>query len=65
MNDRHIIPLPGCTPAPLAAYLKALGILRILSGQFPESQPRGCWQGNTFTLVSNCGKDAIVDFFLE
>lgn len=57
--------LQGCTPVPLAAYLKALGILRILSGQFPESQSRGFWRGNIFTLVANCGESAIVDFFLN
>lgn len=57
-------PLLGCTPTPLAAYLKALGILRVLSQQCPEAHAKGFWQGNTFTLVSSYDEAALVDFFL-
>ncbi|MDR1282294.1 MAG: type I-U CRISPR-associated protein Csx17 [Opitutaceae bacterium] len=64
--------LSGCTPTPLANYLKALGIFRILSEQRSSSPPpRACWQGNTFVLTptgtttSPTTADALVDFFLN
>ena len=56
--------LPGCAPVPLAAYLKALGILRILSQQCPDAQIRGYWSANTFHLISSLDRDAILNFFL-
>jgi CRISPR-associated protein Csx17 len=58
------IPLPGCTPTPLAAYLKALGLFRILAQQQPDSCPRAHWQGNTFVLSSSLDRDALRDFIL-
>lgn len=61
----HTIPLPGCTPTPLAAYLKALGLFRILSVQRPDAAPRACWQGNTFVLTSTLDRDALRNFFLH
>jgi CRISPR-associated protein Csx17 len=60
----HTIPLQGCSPAPLAAYLKALGILRVLSQQCPDAQAKGFWQGNAFTLVSTYDREALLNFFL-
>jgi len=33
------IPLPGCAPTPLAHYLKALGVLRLLAEQLPSELP--------------------------
>lgn len=59
------LPLAGCTPTPLAAYLKALGIFRVFSTQCPESTPRAYWQGNTFVLSSTLDRDAITAFFLN
>lgn len=59
----HTIPLPGCSPTPLAAYLKALGLFRVLSQQRPDASPRAYWQGNTFVLVSALDRDALRDFF--
>ncbi len=61
----HTIPLPGCTPTPLAAYLKALGVFRILSQQRPDSTPRAYWQGNTFILSSALDRDALLDFLIH
>ncbi|MCX6942921.1 MAG: type I-U CRISPR-associated protein Csx17 [Verrucomicrobia bacterium] len=60
----HTIPLPGCSPTPLAAYLKALGILRVLSQQCPDAQAKGYWRGNAFTLVSTYDREALLNFFL-
>ncbi|MDO8538839.1 MAG: type I-U CRISPR-associated protein Csx17 [Opitutaceae bacterium] len=60
----HTTPLPGCSPIPLASYLKALGILRVLSQQCPDAHAQGFWQGNAFTLVSTYDREALLDFFL-
>ena len=40
----HLHELGGCAPAPLAHYLKALGILRLVSEQ-ADSSARGFWRG--------------------
>lgn len=61
----HTLPLPGCTPTPLAAYLKALGLFRVLSQQRPDTCPRAYWQGNTFVLVSTLDRDALRDFLIH
>lgn len=56
--------LNGCAPAPLAHYLKALGILRIVSEQL-DPEARGYWEGDRFVLVSRKNECAIIDFFLN
>ncbi len=61
----HTLPLPGCTPTPLAAYLKALGLFRVLSQQRPDASPRAYWQGNSFMLVSTLDGDALRDFLIH
>jgi len=61
----HTIPLAGCTPTPLAAYLKALGIFRILSQQCPEAIPRAHWEINTFVLSSALDQEALRGFLLN
>jgi CRISPR-associated protein Csx17 len=45
----HILPLPGCTAEPLINYLKALGVLRIVSEQ-ADPTARGCWRNGVFEL---------------
>ncbi|MEX2517316.1 MAG: type I-U CRISPR-associated protein Csx17 [Gammaproteobacteria bacterium] len=60
MNE---IMLPGCTPTPLANYLKALGILRLLSAKYPET--RGCWRGDLFVLLTPLDEQSVLDFFLN
>jgi CRISPR-associated protein Csx17 len=61
----HTIPLPGCSPTPLAAYLKALGFFRVLSQQRPDTTPRAYWQGNAFVLTSTLDRDELRDFLLN
>src|SRR5438093_510146 len=56
--------LTGCRPVPLASYLKALGILRLVSQQI-DSTTRGWWRGNAFMLRSALGEEALLRFFLE
>lgn len=57
------IVLDGCTPTPLASYLKALGVLRLLSSKYPET--RGLWRGDCFVLHTPLDRAGIERFFLE
>lgn len=59
----HDILLNGCNPTPLAGYLKALGVLRLLSSRYPDT--RGFWRGDCFVLRTPLDRDAITKFFLE
>lgn len=56
--------LNGCAPTPLAHYLKALGILRLVSEQ-PDPEARGWWEGERFLLATHLDEDELLDFFLE
>ena len=47
----HLHTLKGCSPAPLANYLKALGILRLV-GEQADKQARGWWEGEYFCLLT-------------
>ncbi len=58
------LPLPGCAPTPLAHYLKALGILRLVAEQ-ADAQAAGCWQREDFILRSALDAEALTTFFLE
>lgn len=64
MND---LALPGCSPTPLAHYLKALGILRLVSENAAHGDPSaaGYWQRDTFHLRTRLDRAALVDFFLN
>ena len=65
MSDvSHDLALPGCTPEPLMAYLKALGILRLISEQ-KDSAARGWWKDDIFWLRSTLDRETLVKFFLE
>jgi len=44
MTTLHLHHLVGCAPAPLARYLKALGILRLVAEQ-KDPAVRGWWPG--------------------
>ena len=60
----HQIRLAGCAPVPLAFYLKALGILRLVAEQKDHSA-KGLWQGDAFVLKSRLDEAALVDFLLN
>jgi len=60
----HEIELRGCAPTPLAHYLKALGILRLVSEQ-ADPQAQGWWQHDTFRLRSTLDEKEVAEFFLE
>lgn len=55
--------LEGCTATPLANYLKALGVLRLLSTHYPET--RGSWRGDRFVLLTPLTREGIERFFLH
>lgn len=69
MADKPVRPafeieLEGCRPEPLASYLKALGILRLVAEQ-KDVAAHGSWQGEHFILHSQLDRDALVRFFFE
>ena len=64
--------LDGCSPTPLASYLKALGVLRLLAsgannvtGQAADPGVRGWWEGERFHLRTTLGRDGVLGFFLH
>ncbi len=57
------IALEGCTATPLANYLKALSVLRLLSTKYSET--RGCWRGDRFVLMTPLDREGIARFFLH
>lgn len=64
--------LPGCGPSPLAAYLKALGILRLVSlptnntsGVAADPEARGWWADETLRLETTLDPEALRRFFLR
>jgi CRISPR-associated protein Csx17 len=59
----HDLALLGCTPEPLMAYLKALGVLRLVSKQ-ADPDTRGWWKNDVFWLRGKLDRDALAGFFL-
>lgn len=57
--------LEGCTPEPLMNYLKALGVLRLVSAQDADAEARGCWRDGVFVLKSKLDRDALIVFLLN
>lgn len=60
----HDIRLLGCSPQPLAFYMKALGVLRVLSEQRDPSV-RGAWMDDCFILRSTLNSSELVSFFKD
>ncbi len=61
---RHRVHLRGCAPTPLASYLKALAIHRLVAEQ-KDPEARGWWEGEHFVLESILDKQGLEKFFLE
>ena len=66
------MPLDGCAPTPLASYLKALGILRLISsdanhvaGQAADPKARGWWEVERFHIRTTLDRPAMCRFFLN
>ncbi len=60
----HRVVLAGCTPVPLASYLKALGVLRLVAEQV-DPDARGYWANEQFVFESQLDEDGLNRFFLE
>lgn len=59
----HVHELSGCAPAPLAHYLKAIGVLRLIAEQ-KDPEARGWWEGARFRLMTRLSESELVEFFL-
>jgi len=64
MTTLHLHHLTGCAPAPLAHYLKALGILRLVARQ-KDPEARGFWKDEHFCLITALDREALERFFLD
>lgn len=58
------VTLTGCRPEPLASYLKALGVLRLVATQ-ADRAARGHWGPEGFVLDSSLPADDLCAYFLE
>jgi CRISPR-associated protein Csx17 len=56
--------LGGCEPIPLASYLKALGVFRLVAKQKDKSV-RGGWREEAFVLDTTLTSGELVAFFLK
>ena len=63
MTESHKVALTGCTPTPLASYLKGLGVLRILSNLDPAI--KAAWVGETLLLTSKQPAEVLVHYLLD
>lgn len=60
----HLHHLAGCAPTPLAHYLKAIGILRVVAQQ-KDPGIRGFWRAQHFCLLTTLDDAALEAFFLD
>lgn len=63
----HEHPLPGCTPTPLASYLKALAVLRLVAEAgmgAGDPNATGFWRDDIFVLRTKLTKEELRTFFL-
>ncbi len=56
--------LGGCSPEPLQAYGKGIGVLRLIAEQ-RDATARAFWRGERFVLRTQLDEAAILRFFLE
>ncbi len=61
MMNEHV--LRGCAPMPLARYLKALGVQRLVAEQ-KDHAATGCWRNEQFILTTVLTREDLEDFFL-
>lgn len=58
------IRLTGCRPEPLIAYLKALGLFRLVAEQ-ADRAARAAWEGDVFVLHTALSEAELLAFFQE
>ena len=56
--------LEGCAPVPLAGYLKALGVFRLVAEQ-EDKNAHGFWHDERFVLRTTFNEERLVQFFIE
>lgn len=56
--------LAGCRPAPLASYLSAVGVLRLVAEQV-DRDARGRWTPTGFALTARLSQEGLEDFLLD
>lgn len=67
----NAITLAGCSPTPLAHYLKALGVLRLIASPTSsvsgaaDPEVRGWWENEYFYLHTRLDAEGLTRFFLE
>lgn len=61
---RHRHHLPGCHPEPLGAYLKALGVLRLLAEQ-ADASVTAWWSGHGFVVDTRLDDEELTAFLLH
>ncbi len=62
MMHEHV--LQGCQPEPLASYLKALGVLRLVAEQ-RDPKALGHWAQEGFVLSTKLDREELEHFFLD
>jgi CRISPR-associated protein Csx17 len=60
----HLHHLAGCAPTPLAHYLKAIGILRLIAQQ-KDPDVLGFWRDQRFSMLTTLDEAALEAFFLD
>src|SRR5258708_3334588 len=60
----HVHHLRGCAPAPLAHYLKAIGILRLVAEQ-ADPCARLWWQDEHACLATTLDENSLLEFFSD
>src|SRR3954451_3274933 len=56
--------LHACAPVPLAGYLKALGVFRLVAEQ-ADPVARGLWRDERFVLCTRLSEDELIRFFVD
>ncbi|PZP65100.1 MAG: type I-U CRISPR-associated protein Csx17 [Azospira oryzae] len=64
-RGRNEIVLHGCTPTPLASYLKALAVLRLTAEQAADPDATGFWRNDVFVLRTRLNEGELLEFFLQ
>lgn len=68
-EEPNEVPLQGCTPTPLASYLKSLAVLRLVAeagnDEGGDSEATGFWRDDIFVLRTRLTKDELRAFFVD
>lgn len=60
----NILSIAGCRADNLAGYLKAVGVLRLVAGQF-DATARAAWTDGRLALVTELSLEQLLDAFLD